>query len=166
MNVKKGRINMKRILILSDSHGNTDRCMQLVERYKGNIDAVIHAGDYARDAEDIESVYDDIPIYYVCGNTDLFSMAASEKLVEIDGLRIFIAHGHEYRVKYESDYRTIAERARQLGASLCVFGHTHKAYNDTDGKLTLVNPGSIQFGGTYAVAEIEDGRVKTAVLEY
>lgn len=157
---------MKRILIFSDSHGNVNRCEDIINNFDQKIDMIIHAGDYTRDAEDIESVYDNIDVRYVRGNCDIFSNASSDIVFEVEGATVFVTHGHDYRVKYESNYGTLVRRAQQLGADLCVFGHTHIPHTDYIGKLTLLNPGSIGFGGTYAVAEIDNGSVKTKILEY
>lgn len=157
---------MKRILIFSDTHGNTSRCMDIINNMGNKIDAVIHAGDYVRDAEDIESVYDNIPIHYVCGNCDIFSNAQNDLVLEIGGAVIFVTHGHMYNVKNEIRYRTLTEKAKSVDADLCIFGHTHIPYTDFEGKLTILNPGSLCFGSTYAIAEIEDGKVKTSILKY
>ncbi len=157
---------MKRILIFSDSHGDTNRCIDIINNAPKKIDIILHAGDCARDAEDLEAVFPDIPVYYVSGNCDMFSQASSELLINIEGTAIFLTHGHDYRVKYESRYITLAKKAQDCNADLCVFGHTHIPYTDYIGKMTLLNPGSIRFMRTYAVAEVENGKVKTQILEY
>ena len=156
---------MKRLLIFSDSHGHINDCLKIIENSE-HIDAVIHAGDYTRDAADIQSVFPDIPMYYVKGNNDFFSNAPGELTFIIGGARIFLTHGHDYRVKYESNYRTLVSRAKKAEADLCIFGHTHIAHTSLEGNMTLLNPGSIRFGKTYATARIENGKVYTSVLEY
>ena len=154
---------MKKVLIFSDTHGFTDPCMRIIERSRP--DAIIHAGDCTRDAEDLNYIYPDIPIYYVNGNNDFFSTAPMKMTVIIEGARIFIAHGHEQRVKYESDYRTLRAAAANANASLIVFGHTHIPYTSYDYGVTMINPGSVRFSGTYAVAEIDNGKIKTKILD-
>lgn len=156
---------MKKILIFSDSHSDINRCIDII-RSAGAVHAVIHAGDCTSDAEDLSYIYPDIPIYYVKGNNDFFSNAPSNMTVMIDGVRIFIAHGHEERVKYESDYRTLKAKAKAASADLAVFGHTHISYISYDGGITAVNPGSIRFTATYAVAEIDSGKVNVKIMEY
>ena len=156
---------MKIVLIFSDSHGNTNRCLDII-RSAENVSAVIHAGDCVEDAEDLSYVYPQIPVYYVKGNNDFFTNAPSHMTVIIDGVRIFISHGHEERVKYESDYRTLRLKAKEANAEMAVFGHTHISHISYDGGITLVNPGSITFGATYAVAEIEAGKINVKIEEY
>ena len=152
---------MKKVLIFSDTHGYTDPCINIIERSRPY--AIIHAGDCTRDAEDLKYIYPDIPMYFVKGNNDFFSHAPSCMTVVIDGVKIFITHGHEQRVKYEFDYRTLREAAG--GASCIVFGHTHKPCISYDYGVTLINPGSVHFSRTYAVAEIENGKLNVKILD-
>lgn len=155
---------MKKILIFSDTHGYTDGCINTIVDIK-DADAVIHAGDYVRDAEDLESIFPDIPIYYVCGNNDIFSNASMNRIVEIEGKRIFITHGHGYNVKYETDFRSLVEKGREVNADLVIFGHTHKPYTAYEGDMIVINPGSAAFTKTYAIAEIDSGNLITKILE-
>ena len=157
---------MKRILILADSHGDTNRCISLINKFENQLDAVIHAGDCVRDAEDLSYIFPDLPIHFVRGNNDIFTTAPGDLIVDMGGVRIFITHGHDYKVKYELRYTTLAEKAKAAGADLCVFGHTHIPYTGFSGNMTIINPGSIRFEGTYAIAEIEGGKVKTAILDF
>ena len=157
---------MKRIIIFSDTHGDIRRCEDVINNFPYRITAVFHAGDYARDAEDIQSIYPDIPVYYVRGNTDMFSTAPVDGTVMIDGVKIFLTHGHEYRVKQEARFSTLKRKAEEKEADLVIFGHTHIPATEFHNKTTLVNPGSIRYDGHYAVAEIENGRVKTTIFEH
>lgn len=159
----KGASYMKKILIFSDTHGYTNQCIDIIKE-TDVVSTVIHAGDYVRDAEDLASIFPNIPMYYVKGNNDIFSDAPMKMNIEIGGKRIFITHGHEYRVKYEADYRTLVEKGRAENADLTVFGHTHIPYTSYEGKMTVINPGSVIFSKTYAVAEIDGDRLKTRIV--
>lgn len=154
---------MKRLLVFSDSHGDISNCDEVINNFEYKISGIIHAGDYARDAEDLEAIYSDIPVYYVHGNTDYISRAPVELTFVIDGIKIFLTHGHEYCVKQESHsgYRTLCAKAEKVGADLCIFGHTHCVATEFHGRTTLLNPGSIRFNGEYAVVEIDNGIVIT-----
>ena len=138
---------MKKILIFSDTHGDINRCLDIIEK-ADSVSAIFHAGDYTGDAEDLESIYPNIPIYYVK-----------------DGVKIFITHGHEQNVKYEYEFMTLRKAAEKYDPDLIIFGHTHIPYTDYKGKATLLNPGSIRYTGTYAEAEIENGKLKTKIIE-
>lgn len=155
---------MKRLLIFSDTHGYTDPCIHIINSTP-NLAAVIHAGDYTRDAEDLTYIYPDIPMFYVKGNNDLLSRAPAELTTIIGGARIFITHGHEQRVKYENSYGTLRSHAAKAKPDLVVFGHTHIPYTGYDDGFITLNPGSVRYSKTYAIAEIENGKVKTRILD-
>lgn len=154
---------MKRILVFSDTHGDINYCIDAISRIPAGI--IIHAGDYVRDAEDLISIYPDKDIRYVKGNNDLGSKAPRSLIIELDGVKIFVVHGHEHRVKYELHYNTLAESARNAGCDMAVFGHTHISYDGIENGVRLLNPGSVRFGGTYAIIEIEDGVPHTCIMQ-
>lgn len=151
-----------RILIFSDTHNNVSRAEKVLNTIVG-VDAVIHCGDGLADMRELEGMFPKIAFYGVRGNCDMIP-EKGEKLIEIGGKKIFAAHGHTYSVKseVEFDYVTIRERARELGADAAVFGHTHIPYNRNWGDIIVMNPGSLKYEGTYGVAEIENGVLKTA----
>lgn len=60
-------------------------------------------------------------------------------LVTIDGVKIFITHGHEQNVKYEYEFMTLRKAAEKYDPDLIIFGHTHIPYTDYKGKATLLN---------------------------
>lgn len=155
---------MKKILIFSDTHGHINRCLDIINS-ADRVDAIIHAGDYTGDAEEIAAAYPKIPVYYVKGNNDFFSPAPSHITAIIDGMRIYVTHGHEQRVKYEINYHTLRSAAANANPDLVIFGHTHIPYTSYDGAFPMINPGSVRFTGTYAIAEIENGNIKTAICE-
>ncbi len=152
---------MKKIYIFSDTHKNIDGCIDVISN-AGKIDAIIHAGDHADDAYDLHSIFSDIPMYSVRGNCDYFSNEPNDLTVIIEGIKIFITHGHGYNVKM-----TLSElkaKGKNINADLVVFGHTHRPMVDTDGTMTITNPGSAKSLGTYAVAKIENGSVRADIF--
>lgn len=152
-----------RILVFSDSHKDIRRAAAVIRNIVG-VDMVLHAGDHASDAAELARGFPDIDFRYVCGNCD-FSAAPGELIIDADGKKIFLTHGHEYAVKYEYDYRTLLHKAEELGCDCAVFGHTHEGYNDATHGVVLLNPGSIKYGATYGIIEIENGILKTAVCD-
>ncbi len=155
---------MKKILIFSDTHGYIDNCISAINN-SDIVSAVIHAGDNTRDAEDLISIFPNIPVYYVCGNNDWYSRAPMEMTVELGGKRIYITHGHEFNVKYEHDYRTLVNHGHAVNADLTVFGHTHKPYTAYEGNMIVLNPGSVRFTRTYAIAEIDGDKLMTKIVD-
>ena len=152
---------MKKIYIFSDTHKNINGCINILTN-AGKIDAIIHAGDHADDAYDLHSIFPDIPMYSVRGNCDYFSNEPTDLTVIIDGIKIFITHGHGYNVK--TTLSELKAKGKEIKADLVVFGHTHKSMVDTDGTVTIVNPGSAGYTDTYAVAKIENGSIRADIF--
>ena len=152
-----------RIIVFSDTHKNIDACIRVVENIK-DVDMIIHAGDHCSDANELQKVFPDILVQYVRGNCDL-SQAPDEITVLAEGKKIFVTHGHLYNVKSEENYQTLKKKAYEVGAEVVVFGHTHIAYNEKLVDLTILNPGSIKYGRTYGVIEVENGKIGTATCE-
>ena len=145
-----------KILIFSDSHGNVAN-MEDVVRLE-SPDRILHLGDLARDAEDLAAKFPHIPVTYVPGNCDgRRPDLPEERIFTLDGCKILMTHGHIYHVKLGMGMAVRA--AREAGAHLLLFGHTHEAYCQFENGLWIVNPGSVGTLGqhTYAVAVLEDG---------
>lgn len=125
------------------------------------VSAVIHLGDLNRDIQHLEDTFFDFPIYGVQGNNDYTGLYPNEKLLTIDGKKIFITHGHYYLSGYDPSRMKTLPQTEQ--ADLILYGHTHIADVERfDGKI-LANPGSIsrprQGEPSYGVIEIEDGKL-------
>lgn len=153
---------MKNIYVFSDTHRSIDRCVEVLNN-TGKADAIIHCGDLVSDAETIGYIFPDIPMYNVRGNCDSLG-TLNELEIIIDGVKIFITHGHMYAVK--STLMQIRMKGKEIGADIVVFGHTHKPICDTDGKMTVLNPGSARDTHTYAVIKIENGKVRADIHEF
>ena len=153
---------MKRILVFSDTHNNISLCTEIIEKIPADI--IIHAGDYVSDAQKLKKLYPDKRIEYVKGNGDMFSYASDNIVVELDGIRIFVTHGHNERVKTDPELKKLVSAAKSNNCTVAVFGHTHMGLEkETDG-IKLLNPGSSNYGRCYGVIEIEDGKASTAVI--
>lgn len=150
-----------RIIVFSDTHRDISPCIKVLGNIIG-IDMVLHAGDHLDDAKELCRMFPEFDFEYVPGNCD-FSVADSEVVIEAEGKKIFLTHGHGYSVKTDESYTQLKERAKALGCDCAVFGHTHISVSDNSGEITLLNPGSIKQSGTYGVIEIENGVLKTAV---
>ena len=96
------------ILIVSDthkSHGNLEKAIQDA----GRIDMLIHLGD-VEGAEDYIRALVDCPAHILGGNNDFFSDLPREEEFFVDGLLLFITHGHYYYVSMGEDH--LKEEAR------------------------------------------------------
>ena len=156
---------MKRIVLFSDSHGRTENIKNILRQIPG-IDYVLFLGDCLRDIYPVEQMNPDIVFHYVPGNNDFSVSLPSEKTVEIGGVRIFMAHGHQYQVKMTCD--RIFYRTGEIQCQIGLFGHTHRAVKVQDDGILLMNPGSVSlpYGGnpSYGIIEIENGSPSADIL--
>ena len=128
-----------KILVLSDSHGNEKNMLAAVARTAPGL--IIHLGDCSRDADCLGKFYPNIPLWQVQGNCDFCSFAPESGLEEVDGVRIFFAHGHRHNVKLNMD--SFCNSVCFSGAKLGLYGHTHQARWNSVGGMEFLNPGSI-----------------------
>ena len=129
---------MKRVLVLSDSHGNVGNMIRAVKREEP--DMILHLGDCVVDADALRREFPHITMVNVPGNCD-FSRGDTERLIDIDGYKVLMCHGHTYGVKMS--YMHLELHAKEVGADLALFGHTHKLFYDKHNGLAMMNPGSI-----------------------
>ena len=129
---------MKRILVLSDSHGNVNNMVLAVRNE--NPDMIIHLGDCWSDAAQLQKKFPHIPMEQVPGNCDC-SHEFEERILMIEGRRVFICHGHTMNVK--ASYLRLAMTAKAEGVDAALFGHTHCVYHDFYEGIVYLNPGSI-----------------------
>lgn len=151
---------MKRILLMSDSHGNYNNMNKAVALEKP--DMVLFMGDGWRDLRDLRARYPKLEIHSVLGNCD-WTEGPSEQVLEIEGHRVMMCHGHEYFVK--SSLLSLSLAAHQAEADVVLFGHTHKVFYDWHDGLVMVNPGSIGnpppcIPPSYALLLIDGEKVK------
>lgn len=149
-----------KILIVSDSHGNTSALRTAVQRE--NPDRVFHLGDVNRDVQRLAGEFPTLPMDAVAGNCDGWGTDLPDQLVVMaGGVKFLLTHGHRYHVKL--GIGMVVNEAKSQGVDVVCFGHTHRAMHELwTGGIWVVNPGTI--GGvyapaTYAVAEAETGKV-------
>lgn len=153
-----------RILVVSDTHGDVYSLQQAVLA-QPSARVVIHLGDGAREAEDTAAQFPDHTFYGVRGNCDFRAdddlLYAREET--IGGKRLFFTHGHLYQVKFDL-YRAVTA-AKERGADILLFGHTHQALTDYEDGLYILNPGSLSHGGTYGLIDITPAGVALNIVK-
>ena len=156
-------IKMFRIIVFSDTHGEINSCIKIIENIK-DVDMIIHAGDFGKDALKIKSAYPDIPLEYVNGNCDGVSLL-TKKEINVLNKKIFLTHGHLYNVKNEDpDYDTLTINAIEKECDIAIFGHTHIPFCAKFNEISIINPGSVKYSRTFGVIEIENDKIGTAIL--
>jgi len=169
-----------KIVIFSDSHGDTETMCGVVEKEKP--DMIIHLGDVLVDAEQLNGKYPDIQMITALGSLD--SKKEDEewiKIAEICGKRFIITHGHTL-IKYtffsdtniyqQTDEDRVTNQANILqcisenNADVFLHGHTHEPYINRvlmpEKVCWIMNPGSIRrmddaiIKPTYGILEINE----------
>lgn len=148
-------VNNMKILVLSDSHGRLGLMLDAME--KEHPQRVFFLGDNYQDGQALANAYPDVPVDRVLGNCD-FCAGPDELLVEAEGVRFLLTHGHRYYVKSRTD--RIVDAAKEKGAAVVCFGHTHEALNMPERGVWLLNPGTaggIRNRPGYGVILVNDG---------
>lgn len=148
-----------KILVLSDSHGQSQRVETIVRK---NLDAkvIIHLGDGAD--RDMKPIWD-LPetqnkrIICVRGNCDTAYDLPTTSYDNIGGYRFYNTHGFRQHVKSGVEY--LLEDARKHDRNVVLFGHTHIPYYQCFDGTYLFNPGAIAGSeAEYGVIDLdEDG---------
>lgn len=154
-----------KIVVFSDSHGNLDWMIAAVEMERP--DHIFFLGDHERDGWDLSRLYPMIPLNAVKGNCD-FGPGLEDWVVELEGVRFLLTHGHTYGAK--SGYTRLEMAGLRCGADVVCFGHTHRAVNIQEpGRLHLFNPGTI--GGphgqkiTYGVLTVKARKLTAEIKD-
>ena len=149
---------MRRVLVISDSHGNNYNIQKALEK-AGKIDLMIHLGDVGRDYLAVERMAG-VPTYMVAGNNDYGPDLRDRIIFYIGSHKVFATHGHRQNVHYGTD--SMRYNALENECDIAMFGHTHVPHLDEGEDVTILNPGSItyprQIGHkkTFLIMEIDD----------
>lgn len=146
-----------KILVFSDSHGAMGKMVEAMEHERPHH--VFFLGDHYRDGIELSELYPDIPMDIVRGNCD-WSKGPDLRVVELEGVRFLLTHGHLQYVKSGLD--ELLQEAKNRQVQVACFGHTHLAKVVYRDGIYLMNPGSA--GGCharegYGVIEALDGSV-------
>lgn len=151
------------IAVVGDTHGHIKEIQAALEGLK--LDGMLFTGDFLSDGRRLGKRLS-LPFYGVAGNCDRGSEDIQERLLDVEGHRIFIVHGHQYGVKH--GLLKLCYRAAELEAEAVLFGHTHMPMAEEIDGIWLVNPGSPSNprGGSlpsYALLEIEEGAIRAFI---
>ena len=157
-----------RVLIISDTHGRDRNLMRVLEKEK-DIGLMVHLGDLCGLEDYIEDMTG-IPCYMVRGNNDYGSLLPDESVIMLGKHRTFITHGHQLGVSYST--RDLKHYALDLDCDIAIYGHTHYPEIDDDGRIAIVNPGSLTYPRqpgsepSYAIALVDENGDVSFELRY
>jgi len=157
-----------RIIVLSDSHRFLEYAEDVINMFYKDIKTVIHLGDMESDYRTLVKKYGSIEFYGVLGNNDRNSSMPYEKMIEIEGKRLLLTHGHRQRVSY--GLLSLALWAKEKESDVVLFGHTHVPVKDHFDELLICKPGSISLpratnNPTFGILELGE-KTDFKVFEY
>ena len=150
----------QKLLVISDTHGNIP-ALEAVLIWAGSrqsddkINTAVFLGDGLQDLDRAKHRFS-LKWIQVRGNNDYAPSVPDATVFEFCGRRLFLCHGHRYRL-YDG-FDTLIAVARNNEADIALFGHLHVPVFETVGGLQLVNPGSVGWprskaGATFAVID-------------
>ncbi|MFP7296595.1 metallophosphoesterase family protein [Neobacillus niacini] len=131
------------IVVISDTHLPKKKKglpARLLEELK-DTDLIVHAGDWQtidvyRELQShakVEGVYGNVD------SQDIIELLPFKKIVEVNGYKIGITHGH-------GNGKTTEKRAIEVfkdeKVDCIIFGHSHIPVNRLEGEILIFNPGS------------------------
>ena len=154
---------MTRIAVFSDLHGGSEERMR--EAFL-EYDYVVFLGDGLAKIRHFEYEYPE-KFLFVRGNCDGYDESPLRRIIDFDGVRVMLTHGHEERVKY--GLLTLYEAAKKEEIQVALFGHTHRAEVTSIDDILFVNPGSASTyygkGGTSALLTIDKGKYFAEIIK-
>ena len=140
---------MKKILLLSDTHGYID---DTIIKYVKQADEVWHAGDIG-DLKVTDAIKKHKPLRAVYGNIDGNQARAEfteHNRFKCEGIDIWITHIGGYPYRYD---KRISEDIKKKPPKLFICGHSHilKVMHDKKLDLLFMNPGAIGKHGFHKV---------------
>ncbi|MFL2595738.1 MAG: metallophosphoesterase family protein [Flavobacteriaceae bacterium] len=140
---------MKKILLLSDTHGYVDDHMM---KYVKESDEVWHAGDIGT-TQVTDTISSQKPLRAVFGNIDNHEMRLSfpgELLFECENINIYMTHIGGRPGRYA---KGISKKIKSIKPKIFICGHSHilKIQYDKVNQLLFINPGAIGKHGFHKV---------------
>ena len=139
-----------KIGVISDTHGFLD---PRVEKIFAGVDHILHAGDIGPDLliAQLEAI---APTTAVLGNNDSSPACRQTEVVTL-GQRKFLVH---HIVTPRSLRDELKARITRERPDVVVFGHSHRAFNETIDGVLFLNPGyagAVRFNQPRSVALLE-----------
>ena len=160
-------VDIQRLLVLSDTHGNIcalETVLNWAKAYSqsGGINTAVFLGDGISDIKRVVASTGFLCEWkMVRGNNDFEHSLPLSDVLDFGGHKLFLCHGHRYSIY--NGYYPLVESARNLNAEAVLFGHTHVPCHEKDDNILLINPGSVgrprsRTGATFAVIGCEPGK--------
>lgn len=140
---------LKKILLLSDTHGHMD---DKIVSYINQADEVWHAGDIGK-IEVLEKIEKLKPLRAVYGNIDGHQVRIGTKEILIficEGVKVIMTHIAGYPGRYNAKAKELIEKHQP---QLFICGHSHilKVMQDKKRNHLHMNPGAVGISGFHKI---------------
>lgn len=136
---------MKKILLLSDTHGHLD---PKIHKYINGVDEVWHAGDIGSTAvaNEISKLKTLKGVYGNVDGHELRCQFPENQIFSCQGVKVLITHIGGYPGRYNSRVKKLIDEEKP---QLYICGHSHilKVMKDRKNKLLHMNPGACGIQG-------------------
>lgn len=132
---------LKKILLVSDSHGQNHNLWRVLEKERP-YDMVIHCGDFEDSLTELNKKAG-CEVHIVAGNNDYYSDFPQMKIITFGSHKAVLLHGHRQRLY--AGLMPLYYLALENEADYVFFGHLHRPIIETNGGVTMLNPGSITY---------------------
>lgn len=126
--------------IIGDTHGDVTGIKKAVAK-AAKVDMWLHTGDFLLDASELVKE-SNLPVIAVAGNNDVAREEDLNKVITLEGHKLWLTHAHKYLSGYGN---ALLYRAQELGANIVVYGHTHVPKMEWYEDILFINPGSSSF---------------------
>lgn len=152
------------LAVVGDTHGRIDRVQTALKDKKP--DYLLFTGDFYGDGVQLARSLK-VPFAGVRGNSDLVRKGKKEQILDLEGCRIYIVHGHQYGVK--RSLNNLWYRGEEVKADLVLFGHTHIPWSEQIEGRWLFNPGSPAYPrnqnpGSYGLISLENHLISPQIV--
>lgn len=141
---------------MSDSHRRKSALFDIVEMHMEDADYFVFLGDMDDDFDEVLFAYPRLRHIRVVGNNDFSSPYPFSDELKANGKKVYMCHGHKHYVKH--GYSELISYAKNIGADVCLFGHTHTQYTDYIDGLYIMNPGAV-CNYEYGIVDIVDNGI-------
>lgn len=154
---------MKRILLLSDTHGHLD---EKILKYVRSVDEVWHAGDIGTTvvADGISKLKMIRGVYGNIDGHELRSQFSENQIFSCDGVKVLMTHIGGYPGRYNSRVRNLI-RVEKPQLYICGHSHILKVMQDRKNNLLHMNPGACGVQGFHKIRtllrfELNQGKIE------
>ena len=148
-------------IVVSDNHGRQEVLRDIQNKHP-KAKAFLHCGDSELSPDQIDSYVS------VMGNNDVYHDYPANLVVDIDGTRVFMIHGH--RLSGFNKMAQLVNMAKKNDCQIACFGHTHVFDHKVIDGINIINPGSVWHSRDgsrpcYAIVTVEDQQISVSKVE-